>query len=319
MRWPDERYVRVYTRDTADWLALSFEAQGLFMMLLRKVDRAGILPLGRHGKRAVALAIQHINRWEEVIAPALDELLADGCVVIDGKQLHVPNFTEAQEASSSDKERQRKSREAARFKPDVTKRDEPSQNVTESHEMSQPVTSGHTASQAVTPSRAVPCLPSRAEPAVLVKEETAKAAPPPDPVSAMGGMQVPPAAVAQLADRRAPQSPLRALPLATTPPDTPPEEWLADDFWRWTQGRRKASGLPPEMPPDPRKINPWWSAARMTVSASVLQEAYYRFGDDTKYWLKAKPPFPFNGFMSQWTDYLPAEADDEGAAYGHGA
>ena len=35
MRWEDERYVRVYTRDTPGWLSLSFDAQAL--LFLKKV------------------------------------------------------------------------------------------------------------------------------------------------------------------------------------------------------------------------------------------------------------------------------------------
>ena len=54
MRWDDERYVRLYTRDTTDWLALSWQAQGLFVLILRKVNRAGVIDLGRAGKRGLA-------------------------------------------------------------------------------------------------------------------------------------------------------------------------------------------------------------------------------------------------------------------------
>ena len=64
MRWEDERYVRLYTRDSVDWLMLSLEAQGLLALILRKLDRAGILPLGKHGGRAVAIAVGHPGRWE---------------------------------------------------------------------------------------------------------------------------------------------------------------------------------------------------------------------------------------------------------------
>lgn len=66
LRWQDERYVRVYTRDTADWLSLSFLAQGLFVLLLRKVDRAGILPLGRQGKKGAVVAIGHAHEWNRL-------------------------------------------------------------------------------------------------------------------------------------------------------------------------------------------------------------------------------------------------------------
>ena len=41
MDWSNERYVRVYTRDTADWLALSTDAQDLLLLLLRRL-RIGV-------------------------------------------------------------------------------------------------------------------------------------------------------------------------------------------------------------------------------------------------------------------------------------
>ena len=37
MRWEDERYVRVYTRDTPEWCLLSWEARALFLLLLTAV------------------------------------------------------------------------------------------------------------------------------------------------------------------------------------------------------------------------------------------------------------------------------------------
>lgn len=96
-----ERYVRVYVRDTADWLALSWDAQALLMQLLRKADRSGVVSLGRHGKRSVAALVQQVALWESRISPALEELLADGCLVHEGEDLVFPNYTEAQEAKAS--------------------------------------------------------------------------------------------------------------------------------------------------------------------------------------------------------------------------
>lgn len=136
MNWSDERYVKLYTRDTADWLALSFDAQALLTLLIRKFDRAGVLELGRHGARAVAIAIGHPQHWQR-LQPALDELLADGCMFIseDGTKLVLKNYIEAQEAIASDKARQRESRER--------RRSGVSRNVTESHAASRGVTSRH--------------------------------------------------------------------------------------------------------------------------------------------------------------------------------
>lgn len=152
MRWEDERYVRLYTRDTADWMVLGWDAQALFMQLLRKVDRAGALRLGRQGKKSVAIVAGHIEAWPRIQA-ALDELIEDGCVCVSGEHLFIPNFLKAQEAVSSDAQRKRDQRERDRASllkqvEEVTQRDEPSQGVTKSHEVS----------RAVTPSLAVPSL-----------------------------------------------------------------------------------------------------------------------------------------------------------------
>lgn len=104
MRWEDERYVRVFTRDTPDWCALSWEAQALFLFLLRRVDRAGLVPLGRSGARGLA---GMVGMPVEVVERALPELLADGCVQQSGTTLVIPNFVAAQESPQSDKLRAR--------------------------------------------------------------------------------------------------------------------------------------------------------------------------------------------------------------------
>jgi hypothetical protein len=113
MRWEDERYVRLYVRDSIGWLSLSFDAQALFCLILRKVDRAGILVLGKYGKRAVATIVGHAHLWPR-LEPVIDELVSDGCIVLDGDRLIVRNFIEAQEAPQSDALRQREHRERAR-------------------------------------------------------------------------------------------------------------------------------------------------------------------------------------------------------------
>ncbi len=88
-------------------------------------------------------------------------------------------------------------------------------------------------------------------------------------------------------------------------PTTDPDSWDGSDFFRWVQSRRLASELPPERPPHPSKLSSWWSSARMVAPTKVLQEAYYRFGDD-QYWGKQLPAWPLTAFMSQWDRFLPA-------------
>lgn len=157
MDWSDERWVKLYTRDTTDWLALSWQAQGLFVLILRKVNRAGVIDLGRAGKRGLAAHVGGASAWAS-LEPHLDELLADGCVTFDGIALRVPNFVTAQTSIQSDKARKRAERERANDlvhdapdteepKRDVTNRDGGSRNVTECRV---DVTPGHAASRDVT-------------------------------------------------------------------------------------------------------------------------------------------------------------------------
>ena len=88
-------------------------------------------------------------------------------------------------------------------------------------------------------------------------------------------------------------------------PDTPPETWGADEFWRWYQAERVdgVDGLPQERPPHPRKLSTWWAEARGQCTVEQLQEAAHRFGGE-RYWCSQTPPIPFAGFMSQWDRYV---------------
>lgn len=146
MDWSEERFIKVYTRDTTNWLSLSWQARGLFVLILRKLNRAGVLDLGRLGAKGVAVHVEGSAAAWPSIEPYLTELLDDGCVAIEGATLRVPNFVEAQAATQSPAARKRAERERA----EVTKRDGESRNVTDSHGESRDVTGGHAASRGVT-------------------------------------------------------------------------------------------------------------------------------------------------------------------------
>lgn len=162
MRWADERYVRVYTRDTPDWDMLPWQSRALLPLLLRKVDRAGLLDLGKHGIKAL---VRQVDMPEEVVEVGFSGLIEDGCISLHGTVVVVRNFIEAQETSSSDQQRKRDQRERARALVNrievtgesVTNRDQESQNVTIGHETGQKVTNGHAQSQAVTNGHSVLC------------------------------------------------------------------------------------------------------------------------------------------------------------------
>jgi hypothetical protein len=158
MRWEDERYVRLYTRNTVEWEMMPWQSRALWPLLLREVDRAGLLELGKHGARGLAALVK---MPAEVVEPGLAGLLDDGCAELHGTQIVIPNFIEAQEATQSDAQRKRESRERARavaVLAVVTNRDVQSQNVTSSHETGPNVTNGHKQSQVVTSGHSVPCL-----------------------------------------------------------------------------------------------------------------------------------------------------------------
>lgn len=147
MNWSDERYVRLYQRDTPDWLLWPWQSRALFPLLLRKADRAGRIPFGRHGARGLAVLVA---LPPEVVEPGLAGLVEDGCVVDEGDTLCLRNYVAAQEARTSDRVRQQASRER-RASRAVTP--EPP-----CHTMSHDVTPHPAESQHVTPSLAKPSL-----------------------------------------------------------------------------------------------------------------------------------------------------------------
>jgi len=142
MDWSNEEYVRMYTRETADDLELSWEALALWRAMLCKFDRSGVIPV-RNGWPSVA---RMVRMPEDVVGRAGPELVTDGRVRVTKHGFVAPNFTEAQTTSKSDKLRQQASRDRRRsvamFKvPEiidsghaesraVTERDQESRDVT---------------------------------------------------------------------------------------------------------------------------------------------------------------------------------------------
>lgn len=125
MDWANERYVRLYTRETIADIALSWEARAIWHEIIKKLDRAGVIPLAGGGFRGLAGLIRIPY---EVVEEHLGELLDDGRIEYneEREELVAPNFVEAQEAAQSDKQRQAESRARRRDrarKKTVTNRD----------------------------------------------------------------------------------------------------------------------------------------------------------------------------------------------------
>lgn len=149
MDWSNERYVRLYTRDTIDWCLWPWQARAVFPLLLRKMDRSGFLAVGNHGAAGIA---ELVRMPVDVVQVGLDSLVRDGCVTLRDGVVTMKNYVEAQESKASDALRAKNYRERAKLSSPVTPRDEP---VTK-RDVS--VTDRHAPSQTVTPSLAVPSL-----------------------------------------------------------------------------------------------------------------------------------------------------------------
>lgn len=120
MDWTEEPWVKLYIRDTVQWLMLPWQAQGLLCLFFRKVNRAGVLDYGDAGLPGVARVIAGSAQFWPEMEPFFAKLLANGVVVDEPerRRLVVPNFVEAQRARQSAKLRAKtmRDREAAGLK-----------------------------------------------------------------------------------------------------------------------------------------------------------------------------------------------------------
>ncbi len=125
MDWSNERYVRVYTRDTADLLAVGWEGRAIWWELLRKCDRAGVIDTGGDLAVMAELLRLPVDVWER----GFPRIVARDMVEVTDSAIVIPNFEPAQETAQSDAQRKRRSRERRRSEarqtkaPGVTKTD----------------------------------------------------------------------------------------------------------------------------------------------------------------------------------------------------
>lgn len=143
MDWANEKYVRLFIRDTTTWKLLPWQSRALLPLVMRKLDRAGIIDLGQDGEEGLAAVVEVPLEFLQAGLPSL--LKRDVLRLLAGR-LVMPNFLAAQEARQSDAQRKRESRENQRLAAMK------SQPVTDGQEASQsrPVTTCHTSSGSVT-------------------------------------------------------------------------------------------------------------------------------------------------------------------------
>lgn len=182
MDFADEHYVKLFTRDTVTWKSWSWQARTVLTLLLRKVDAAGFLDIGRL-EPAAAVSIM-VDLPREVAEPGLNDLMADGTAELVDRRLLLPNFVSAQESRKTDKAKARDYRERKKVdaREAATSKSAKLQDST--------VTARHPSSPAVTPTNppALPCpaLPCPEQPSaprkrVAGKPPADKDTKPPDP------------------------------------------------------------------------------------------------------------------------------------------
>lgn len=162
MNFSEERWVKLYTRDTTGWRMLTWQARCVLLHAFRKVDRSGAIDLDGDGLDGLAVMLDLPPEIVETAMSGRQGLVARGAAEIvtwEGRTFFLlPRFVEAQEAKSTPRARKAASRELAMVAGSdvprlaalgqlVTKRDHESQPVTESHAPSHEVTHGHTASR----------------------------------------------------------------------------------------------------------------------------------------------------------------------------
>lgn len=154
MDFANERYVRLYVRDTMTWKRLGWDGQTMLMHLLRKVDRSGVIDIG--DAEPWESGVMLCGAPEDQSRRGVTRMLELGVIVHDGDRLVFPRFIEGNETPQSDAQRVREHREREKLKRAALKR-----NVTSSGNETLQI--DNAAQRVDTPSNSVPC---RTEPSV---------------------------------------------------------------------------------------------------------------------------------------------------------
>jgi hypothetical protein len=106
MDWANERYVRLYTRDSADVIAVQWQGRLVLYELLRKVDRAGVL---EHGGD-LDLLPELLRIPADIFTLGLERLARRGVITMTAVAIILPNYLDAQEATWTSAQRMRELR-----------------------------------------------------------------------------------------------------------------------------------------------------------------------------------------------------------------
>lgn len=120
MDFANERYVRLYVRDTMTWKRLGWDGQTMLMHLLRKVDRSGVIDIG--DAEPWESGVMLCGAPEDQSRRGVTRMLELGVIVHDVDRLVFPRFIEGNETPQSDAQRVREHREREKLKRAALKR-----------------------------------------------------------------------------------------------------------------------------------------------------------------------------------------------------
>jgi hypothetical protein len=112
VNWSDEKYVKLYVRDSLTWRAWPWQAKALWPLILRKLDGAGLLETGNLDP-ADAVSLQ-TDIPAEVVRPGLAAIITSGALKSVAGGLVAPSFVDAQEARKTEAQKKRDQRERVR-------------------------------------------------------------------------------------------------------------------------------------------------------------------------------------------------------------
>lgn len=141
MDWESENWRKLYTRETAAWACLDWQAQACLLMFIKTCEADGTIKAPRGPSQVARLW----RGWPvEVVETGLQQLEEDGTVTRSGGVYAMPNFAAAQAARTSAKVRKARQREQERAAIAALGQGAPAYKVvTRGHTTSQQVTAGH--------------------------------------------------------------------------------------------------------------------------------------------------------------------------------
>lgn len=92
------------------------------------------------------------------------------------------------------------------------------------------------------------------------------------------------------------------------PAEDPPDKFASSEaFEQWFQFKRGEVGLVREKASNGRTRGIWWNEVHVALNGDLrpLEPAVLKGFAEDKHWQQAKPPLPFNAFMSEWRKYVP--------------